>query len=594
MIKNPTGPEKSNKVKLSMKEAFDLIKPSKDVIKVGITNNQPFSLRDWLWNYPENVINFFNRTSPLSFILVFLLLGLSMFGFLRSNAFADVFTGEKTEIFVEGNVGAISSFNPIFISQNVVDSDIRALVFEKFIDINTDGSPQANIAKEWVVSKDAKTYDFSISLTHKWQDGEKLTIDDVVYTFELAKTLSKDYDYDTIGSALTDVSVEKISEDTVRFTLPESNATFFEALSVYIVPKHILENIPVMDIPFNSFAKYPIGSGPYKIYRSEPNVVYLKASEYYWVTPKIDTIVYRLYSDYSALEAAFRNGMLDAMGGVDSNNMSFSSEYPDYTEYEVTLHSRIRMIFFNTRKEKLENKDVRIGLNYLIDKNRILEDAKISGIVANGPIAQTSWAYNKDLVTYEYNTEKAIESFKNAGYTKNETSGYFESADKKILSFTLSYYNNEFNNRLANVFKEMLKQEGVIITLEPLSYTQLTQEIVATRDFELLMYEIVTTVDPDQYNLWHSLKSNYPDLNLSGYSYERVDILLEDARRSTDIGVRTEKYLLFQKYLTQDAPVMFLYHPNYKYIVRKDIKIGDLNNILFPHQRFEDIAYWSK
>ncbi|MDX9739047.1 MAG: ABC transporter substrate-binding protein [Candidatus Dojkabacteria bacterium] len=588
------GFEKGRKGKLSMKEAFELMRPSQDVIKVGVTDRKRFSLRDALWNYPENIIKVFKNSSPLSFILIFLLLGFGMFSFLRSDALAEVLSSRKASVFVEGNVGAISTFNPLFISQNVVDKDIQALVFEKFIDIAKDGTPQPNVAKEWVVAQDGKTYDFMISLDHKWQDGQKLTIEDVIFTFELAKTLSRDHGYDTVGSSLVDVKIDRIADDKLRFTLPESNSTFFEVVSEYIVPKHILEEVAVADIPFNSFARYPIGSGPYKVYRSEPNVVYLKASEYYWVTPKIDTIVYRLYSDYKALEGAFRNGILDAMGGVDSHSMSFSSEYSEYEEYETALDSRIRMIIFNTRKEKLENKDIRKGINYLIEKGRLLEDAQISGVVSNGPIAQSSWAYNKDITVYEYNQEKAAEYFKSAGYTKNQETGYFESEDKKILSFTLSYYNNDFNNRLANVFKDMLKDGGVVINLEPLSYTQLSQEIVATRDFELLMYEIITTVDPDQYNLWHSLKSNYPDLNLSGYSYERVDILLEDARRNVDRKVRTEKYILFQKYLTQDAPVLFLYHPNYRYVVKKDIKVGDLESIIFPHQRFEDIAYWSK
>lgn len=593
MGKKDNSFEKGSKKMLSMKEAFQLVKPSSAGIKVGVNDSNKRSLRDWLWNYPERLSNFFSKSSPLSFILVFALLGFATFGFLRSNAFADVFEMKNSQVFVEGNVGAISTFNPLFISQNSVDSDIQALVFEKFVDITSDGSPKPNIAKEWVVSKDGKTYDFSISLNHKWQDGEKLTVDDVIFTFETAKTLSKDHGYDTVGSSLVDVKIDRISDDKLRFTLPESNATFFEAISIYIVPKHILENVAVSDIPFDSFARYPLGSGAYSVYRSEPNVVYLKASKYYWVTPKIDTFVYRLYSDYDALEAAFRNGILDAMGGVDSDSMSFSKEYSGYNEYEITLHPRIRMIFFNTRKEKLENKDVRIGLSYLLNKQELLSKANISGVLADGPIAQTSWAYNKDISKYYYNVAKAAEYLLNAGYTKNESSGYFESSDKKILSFTLSYYKNDFNEKLANVVKDLLRSEGVVLNLEPLSYTQLTQEIVATRDFELLMYEIVTTVDPDQYNLWHSLKSNYPDLNLSGYNYERVDILLEDARRSIEKDTRTEKYILFQKYLTQDVPAIFLYHPNYRYVVKDSIKIGDIENITFPHQRFDDIAYWS-
>jgi len=216
------------------------------------------------------------------------------------------------------------------------------------------------------------------------------------------------------------------------------------------------------------------------------------------------------------------------------------------------------------------------------------------GTIEDGPIPPSSWAYNKDIIKYGYDPIKAEELFNAAGYVKNEASGYYESEDGKILSFTISYYDNEINDRLVGALKEMWKKEGIVLNQESLSYTQLTQEILATRDYEILLYEIETTVDPDQYNLWHSLKSSYPDLNLSGYSYERVDILLEEARRSVSREDRTEKYILFQKYLTQDAPVMFLYHPKYVYIVSDNVKISELGDIAYPFQRFADIPLWGR
>ncbi|OGC43955.1 hypothetical protein A2400_00325, partial [candidate division WS6 bacterium RIFOXYB1_FULL_33_14] len=370
---------------------------------------------------------------------------------------------------------------------------------------------------------------------------------------------------------------------------------FFEAISVYIVPAHKFEEMQLADIPFSSFAKYPIGSGPYEVYRSEPNVVYLKASNYFWVTPKIETFIYRLYSDYENLEAAFRNGILDAMGGVNGNDMSYIEEYSGYSSKEVTLNSRLRMIFFNTRKEKLQSKEIRQALNYLTNKEKLLEMSNISGVLANGPISSISWAYDtKEVSVYAFNQEKANKILNNLGYSKNEETGYYEKEDKKILSFTLSYYDNSLNERLANSLKELWKAEGIVLNLEPLSYKQITQEIVATRDFELLMFEVETTVDPDQYNLWHSLKSNYPDLNISGYSYERVDILLEDARRSTKLETREKNYSLFQRYLTQDSPAIFLYHPNYTYVVKDTVQISDISGIYYPYQRFDNVAYWSK
>ena len=584
--------EKKNRL-VSMKEAFLRVNPSKTVIKTGIKNRQSF--REWLWNYPSNLSNFFQKTSPISFILVFMLLGGSLFFFFRSNIFANAISNEKNDVFVEGNIGAISSFNPLFATQNPVDSDIQALVFEKFVNISNDGKPQDGIAIDWIVSSDGKTYDFVISLDHTWQDGQPLTMEDILFTFDISKELSSKLGYDTVGTALTDVKVNMISDDKLRFTLPESNATFFEAISVYIVPAHKFEEMQLADIPFSSFAKYPIGSGPYEVYRSEPNVVYLKASNYFWVTPKIETFIYRLYSDYENLEAAFRNGILDAMGGVNGNDMSYIEEYSGYSSKEVTLNSRLRMIFFNTRKEKLQSKEIRQALNYLTNKEKLLEMSNISGVLANGPISSSSWAYDtKEVSVYAFNQEKANKILNNLGYSKNEETGYYEKEDKKILSFTLSYYDNSLNERLANSLKELWKAEGIVLNLEPLSYKQITQEIVATRDFELLMFEVETTVDPDQYNLWHSLKSNYPDLNISGYSYERVDILLEDARRSTKLETREKNYSLFQRYLTQDSPAIFLYHPNYTYVVKDTVQISDISSIYYPYQRFDNVEYWSK
>jgi len=584
--------DKKNKL-LSMKEAFQMINPSKSVIKVGI--KERVSLREWIWSYPSNIGGFFQKTSPISFISIFVLLGFVLFSLFQSEAFANVISNEKSDVFVEGNVGAISSFNPLFSTQNPVDSDIHALVFEKFINISNEGKPEKGIATSWVISSDGKTYDFTISLEHKWQDGEMLTMEDIMFTFEIAKELSSQHGYDTIGSSLQDVQILEVSEDKVRFNLPESNATFFEAISVYIVPAHKFENVQLADIPFSSFAKYPIGSGPYEVYRSEPNVVYLKASKNFWVTPKIETFIYRLYADYESLEAAFRNGILDAMGGIDSASMAYTDEYEGYNIKEITLNSRLRMIFFNIRKEKLEGKEIRQALSYLTNKQAIMEQSKISGVIANGPIPSSSWAYDEEKISvYEYNPQKATDILKNLGYEKNESTGYFEKEDKKILSFSLSYYDNDINGRIAESLKELLKEEGVVLNLEPLSYKQITQEIVATRDFELLMFEVETTIDPDQYNLWHSLKSNYPDLNISGYSYERVDILLEDARRSNKIETRKSSYAFFQKYLTQDAPALFLYHPNYTYVVKDSVDMADISGIFYPSQRFDNIEYWSK
>jgi peptide/nickel transport system substrate-binding protein len=221
----------------------------------------------------------------------------------------------------------------------------------------------------------------------------------------------------------------------------------------------------------------------------------------------------------------------------------------------------------------------------LIDKEKLLEQSGISAQIIRGPIYEESWAYSSDIDYPTYSPKNAIEVLEDTGYTRNETNGYFETDEGKLLTFTVSYLDNDVNNRLSNTLASLLKDEGVIMNLEPLTYSQLTQEIVATRNFELLMYEIEVTVDPDQYNLWHSIQKEYPNLNLSGYEFSRVDILLEEGRRKIDKKDRKEDYALFQKYLIDDMPAIFLYRPSYVYVVRDGIEGISYENLV----RLEDV-----
>jgi peptide/nickel transport system substrate-binding protein len=151
---------------------------------------------------------------------------------------------------------------------------------------------------------------------------------------------------------------------------------------------------------------------------------------------------------------------------------------------------------------------------------------------------------------------------------------------------------NENNTILLNTLKSLLNSEGIIMNLEPLTYSQLTQEILATRNFEMLMYEIEVTVDPDQYNLWHSLQKEYPNLNLSGYEFSRIDILLEEGRRETNKTERKQDYSLFQKYLTQDVPAIFLYRPSYVYVVRDVVTGIEYEDLVRLEDIYRNVYNW--
>jgi len=574
---------------LSMRDALNEFKS----LKIVESKNEHKDWRDGFWNYPTFLEKLYKNAIPFSYILVFSLIGFIFVLFLQSNSFAKFLkmNSSSSDKYTEGMVGAISSFNPLFASNNYVDKSIESLIFEKFIYIDKSGKPAPGVAKSWTVSSDSLTYTFTINEGLHWSDGTDLTVNDILFTFNTAMSLSPDV---SVGAALVGINITVVDSQTIQFVLSEANPTFYEAVALYIVPESVLGKVALQDMQgLETFTYKPMGSGKYIVDKTEQNAVYLSDNPYDNYSPKLTRLVFRIYPDFTSLETAMRVGDLDALGSWNNEALSFMQEYSSFGVLSKNEEFRNRILFLNMRKDSLKDKNVRVALNYLFDIKGLLQDAHIQGEVMQGPYPEQSWAFNNQIAYYSYNSAKAAELLSTAGYVKNAETGYFESKDGKILSFTISYLDNEINNRLVDVIVKAMDKEGIVIKPNKQEYNQISQQTIVTRDFEILLYEIETTVDPDQYNLWHSLKVNDPYLNFSGYQYERVDILLEDARKTTNEATRKAKYFQFQKYLMADAPVIFLYHPTFLYYFNSRLTGMNMDNVNFSYERYWNIEDWA-
>jgi len=564
-------------------------------IKVSpTTENSKFNLRELFWNYPESLIKVYKKLVPVSYLILFVFFSFIFILFLQSKSIENFLSSDvKKDTYVEGIIGGVNSLNPLFVTNNYIERSIDNLIFEKFVNIDSEGNPFPGIAKSWVIKDQGLRYEFKIDKGHFWVDGTEVSIEDVIFSFESAIKLSNESGFDSVGLAFADMEVIKINEDTLQFKVKEANPVFFRAVSIFIVPQKQFENTDIKKMAFDPFSKEPVGSGKYGFVKMDSNSVYLIDNPYDKYLPQIKNLIFKMYPDQKSLEMAFRVGKLDGMGSWDRETSKFVDEYESFVKYQKIIPDREKLIFFNTRKDSLNDRNIRIALNLLFKKSDIMEEYNSGGEILSGPLPSTSWAYNKDIDFHEYDFEKAKRILKDLGYEINPTSGFFENSQGEILTFTLSYLNNSSNERFVKLIEKYFKEEGVFLKLEKLDYEKITQEVIATRNFELLLYEIETSVDPDQYNLWHSLKSNYPDLNLSGYNYERVDILLEEGRQSLDRNVRKQKYTQFQKYLIADSPAIFLYNPLFEFIVHKNLKGIDFNPISNSYDRFHNIESWS-
>jgi hypothetical protein len=98
--------------------------------------------------------------------------------------------------------------------------------------------------------------------------------------------------------------------------------------------------------------------------------------------------------------------------------------------------------------------------------------------------------------------------------------------------------------------------------------------------------------DPDLFPFWHSSQSDYPGSNLALFSDRPADKLLEDARAATTDEARTTLYKKFQDILVNQLPAIFLFTPNYNFFVNKNIKGINVDRIVAPSDRYDNLSDW--
>src|SRR5699024_4668104 len=131
-------------------------------------------------------------------------------------------------------------------------------------DVDEEGTPVPQLAKEWDISDDGLEIVFHLRDDVEWHDGEPFTAEDVVFTYNIP--LSDEYTGPR-GSYFSSIDkVEAIDDYTVKLHMNTANAQLVVRTTVYpILPKHLLEDIPVAEMDKADFnTKNPVGTGAFK------------------------------------------------------------------------------------------------------------------------------------------------------------------------------------------------------------------------------------------------------------------------------------------------------------------------------------------
>jgi len=173
-----------------------------------------------------------------------------------------------------------------------------------------------------------------------------------------------------------------------------------------------------------------------------------------------------------------------------------------------------------------------------------------------------------------------------------DMSGVWRVKGSEYLFVKLTTVNLSDNIDVANFIKSNWESVGIKTFVKIIDSSQIQNEIIKNKNFEILLLSQVVGNDPDSYLFWHSSQSGENGLNIVSYKNKEVDKILEEARMILNIGDRVEKYKKFQELLNNDLPAVFLYFPNYTYVQDKKIKGFNVSAISDPADRFSNITSW--
>lgn len=502
----------------------------------------------------------------------------------------------------EGVIGTPRFINPI-LAFSEADQDLVALIYSGLMRKNPDGTLFPDLAEKYEISKDGLTYTFTLRDKIYFHDDKPITVDDIIFTINKIKdpTIKSPEKGNWSG-----VSVEKIDEKTVKFTLKQPYASFLENTTLGIMPAHLWENTP---IELNDANTQPIGSGPYqvgKVSKQSGGLI-----DYYDLVPfkkfnlgepYISKITLRFYQNETDQISALERGEVDQISSITPTNAQILKE-ENYRVESLTL-PRVFGLFFNQNQNQIfTDKNIIGAIDLAINKDNIVRDVLLGyGVVIDSPIPPNMINYQKlskkNNPSYEENIKKAQDLLDKDGWKKG-TDGFLEKTITKnkkktttSLEFSISTGNAPELVKTAQLIKQDLENIGMKVTIKTFEIGDLNQGIIRPRKYDALLFGQIINHESDLFAFWHSSQRKDPGLNIAMYTNAKVDKILEDASITVDEATRIKKYTQFEDEIKKDMPAVFLYSPDFIYIVSKDIQGFSIDHIVTSGDRFLNSYLW--
>lgn len=414
-------------------------------------------------------------------------------------------------------------------------SAINYNIYEGLMGFDASGAVYPNLAESYTVSEDKLTYTFKLHKGVKFHNGEELTSEDVVYTYE---NLAGINGFKKRNDKLHIVeSVSAPDPYTFTATLKTPAAGFIMLAAVN----------PILKKGFEYSKTSANGTGPYMLesYEIHQKVVLTK-NENYWNTEKaakIKTVEIYIMSDESAAMAALQSGQLDLIQKITAGNAK-TLEGRFKVNYEP--QNMAQVLGMNTSKGPLADLNVRLAISCAVNKQEVIDgalDGAATTIYSNFSPIMSEFYNDKLQNCTPYNLEKAKEYLSKSAYK-----------DGFNLEITVPA-NYPMHVDAATIIAGQLEKLNIKCTLKPVEWAVWLDQVYSKANYEATVIAFAGKLDPSEILIryYSTYKRNFTRFVNADY-----DKAFNNAETEVDQKKRAELFKECQKILAEDAPAVFI------------------------------------
>jgi oligopeptide transport system substrate-binding protein len=436
--------------------------------------------------------------------------------------------------------------------------------------------PTPMVAESWTISRDGKTYVFTLRPGVTFHTGREVTADDFVYSLTRlfrepmrSEGLAAGY-LEAIqgvpefvsGAARQIEGLRALDARRLEIRLSRSYSPLLSALALDMtapLPREILE----ADGGADAYEEHPVGCGPFRFVRREgaEKIVLCANADYFDGRPQIDSLVY--LTPKGDVETLGAEALLRGEATMATIPLDRVEEFRARPGINVLRWQDLSLSFvgFNTRMPPLDNEHVRRAIALAMDRKAMFDFRPTGKVLAEGILPPGLPGYVPDQRSYTHDYAAARVELAQAGY----------GPEHPLPAITLVKASGTPESRkIDSLMVNSLAQAGIRIRIRWDDWTQLDSLITGRHSQMFALAWVADIPDPDTF--LRALFYSKSPTNYFEYNDARVDSLLDVAALTPDPEARSRAFRAVERRVLESAPLIPLFHTATFVGLRSDVR----------------------